>query len=151
MVRDILIPPDESYKPARDLRAALSYGTTLVLRFFMALFSLSLGATIWIGESSLMAPVGRSVFFREMPNEVWVVALMLCGGLMMWRVLMRMPRPLWAWASNLLTCTVWSTIMAGRIEVMGIRGLLGNAFIIWLISAVIVLRTEATVRDQETA
>jgi hypothetical protein len=130
---------------------ALSVGTTLTTRLWVGLFSLSLATQIGFSQPSLFSHVGLATFFALVPATWWGLALTASGLLMLWRTVARKPRPWIAWISNCLAFGLWSSIVLIRFVLIGSASLASTATIIALMSGWLVLRTEATARDKETA
>lgn len=130
---------------------ALSVGTTLTTRLWVALFSLSLAGQIGMSQPSLFSHVGLATFFALVPATWWGVAMTVSGSLMLWRTVSRKPVAWVAWMSNCLAFGLWGSIVMIRFILIGSESLASSATVIALMSAWLVMRTEATVRDQETA
>lgn len=131
----------------KDFRGALNAGTTLTTRFWVSLFSLSLGLQLLFANPS----PGYLALFLTVPIPYWSGALISSGALMMWRVLAGKPRPVVAWFSNSFTCWVWTMVVVSRFFALGGESLVSSPTVIMIMSAWVLLRTEATHRDGETA
>lgn len=151
MPRRLLRLFDFHDRMATNVGDALSVGTTLTTRLWVSLFSLSLAVQIGMSQPSLFSHVGMATFFALVPATWWGLALTLSGSLMLWRTVARRPRPWLAWVSNCLAFGLWSSIVLIRFVLIGSASLASTATIIALMSAWLVMRTEATIRDQETA
>ena len=134
-----------------DLRTALNVGNTLVTRLWLALLSLSLGAQLATGQPSIFSHPNYRVFDDTYPMWLWSLGLVSAGLLMMWRVLTKVPRPLFGWTSNVLTLFVWVMVVVSRIAVMGWSSVGGWPTVVMIMAAWVLVRTEATRRDGETA
>lgn len=144
---------DANDRIGADLWHALTTGTTLKIRFVLALHSIVLGLqlTLGIADPRAVPLADKWVLLATMSAPVWATALLASGSIMLWRVLSTQPRTWAAWASNLLAFLTWAMICLSYVAVDGWRGLLGSYTVALLMAAFCVLRTESTHRDQETA
>lgn len=131
----------------KDFRGALNAGTTLTTRFWISLFSICLGLQLVFSPAS----PGYVALFITVPIVYWSIALISSGTMMMWRVLAGKPRPVIAWISNSFTCFVWTMVVLSKFFALGAGSLVSSSTVIMLMSAWVLLRTEATHRDGETA
>lgn len=130
---------------------ALSVGTTLTTRLWVSLFSIVLSAQIALQQPSMFSHVGLQTFFVVVPAEAWATGLAVSGFLMLWRAVARSPKPWVAWLSNGLSFGLWSSIVLVRFVLIGAPSFASSSTVVALMSAWLLLRTEATARDQETA
>lgn len=136
---------------ATHIGDALSVGTTLTTRLWVSLFSIVLAAQIAYGQPSMFSHVGLQTFFMLVPATAWAYALGFSGVVMLWRTVSGHSRPWVAWMSNSLTFSLWSSIVLMRFVLIGAPSLASSSTVVALMSAWLLLRTEATVRDTETA
>lgn len=131
-----------------DLWHAITQGTTLKVRFILALQSLIFGASLLVRP--MPAPT-RWALFATLPVYAWSAMLWLSGAVMLWRVLSVKPLPWLAWVSNVFTLFTWFIICLSYTAFEGWRGLVGTHILALLMAVFCVLRTEATRSDLETA
>ena len=142
---------DQVERVPTDLRAALNVGNTLVTRLWLSFFSLSLGTQLWMDQPSIFSHPNYKVYESTYPMTFWV-AILICSGLMMgWRVFAKMPRPVWGWISNTATFFTWLLVVISRIAVIGWDSVGGWPTFVLIMAAWVLVRTEATRRDGETA
>jgi len=134
-----------------ELRAALNTGNTITTRLWVALFSLMLATQLALDQPSLFSNVSIKMFFLVVPSTWWSVGLYVSGGLMLWRVFARVPRPWAAWLSNGINVGVWGSILIIRISSIGPYAVTSSSTIVLIMAIWCLLRTEATARDAETA
>ena len=136
--------------PLNELRMSLNYGSTMSLRFFLALAALMQSAGYVFGASAWSGHPLHSAAVEIFPVVVWGIAYGVVGALGMWRVLDPRSHPRCAWFVNTLTCFVWMTGLVARARI-GPETLLSTYSVVALISVVCLLRTEATHRDTRLA
>lgn len=136
----------DSTSASHDLRQALNFGTTMTTRFWIALFSLTTGAQIFAGRGSVL----HDSTIGGLALQYWAVALLVAGGLMLWRAISPKRRQLWGWISNGANLLVWAAIVISRVIAEGASGVLGTSTVILIMTAWCHIRTEATLTDRET-
>lgn len=136
---------------AQHIGDALSVGTTLTTRLWVSMFSLTLGAQVCLRQSSLYSHTGIDTFFDIVPAQWWGGSLLAAGALMLWRTAAPGSRPWFGWLSNSLTFGLWSSLVTLRLISIGFESLASSSTVIALMSGWLLLRTEATTRDRETA
>lgn len=136
---------------ARHIGDALSVGTTLTTRLWVGLFSLTLGAQICFQDPTRYAHTGVQTFFSVLPAHWWGGSLLAAGLVMLWRTVAPGSRPWVAWLSNSLAFGLWSSLVTLRMLTIGYESLASSSTVIALMSGWLLMRTEATDRDRETA
>jgi hypothetical protein len=131
-----------------ELWHAITTGTTLKIRFILALQSLLFGASLMLRP--MPAPT-RWALFTTLPAWAWSAMLWASGSLMLWRVLSTRSVPWLAWTSNVFALFTWFIICLSYAAFEGWRGLVGTHILALLMAVFCVLRTEATRSDLETA
>lgn len=142
---------DFSERRAVHLGDALSVGTMLPIRFFLALFSIVMGAQILGGQPSMFSHVGMQTFFQVLPASWWGGAMFFCGSVMLWRVAIAGARPIVAWANNIAVFALWLTIVIVRLVLVGGWSWVNTSTVVAGMAFLVLMRTEATERDRETA
>lgn len=136
---------------AQHIGDALSVGTTLTTRLWVGLFSLTLGAQVCLDQPSLYSHTSIQTFFAVLPAHWWGGLLLAGGVLMLWRTVAPGSRPWVAWTSNSLAFGLWSSLVLLRAVSLGYGSLASSSTVVALMAGWLLLRTEATSRDRETA
>lgn len=136
---------------ATHIGDALSVGTTLTTRLWVGLFSITLGAQVCLDQPSLYSHTSIQTFFSLLPAHWWGGLLLAGGLLMLWRTAAPGSRPWVAWVSNSLAFGLWSSLVLLRAINLGYGSLASSSTVIALMAGWLLLRTEATTRDRETA
>lgn len=132
------------------LRRAFREGTTLPTRLFLSVAGILQGAGYLVRAPNwLSAPVYQT-YNAIFTIDMWGAVYLTAGGLGLWRVFSPRSRPGFAWAVNLFVCLVWTTGLAARL-LMGGTSLLSIYSAVTMMAFWCLLRTEATVRDTNTA
>jgi hypothetical protein len=132
-------------------RIALNFGTTLPLRFFLALHSIILGGQVELGQSSMFTHAAYQTFFGAYSHHFWSGLLLSSGLLMLWRVFSPNGHFLAGFISNALASAIWGAVVCSRLFVVGPIGILGSGTVVWLMALLCLVRSGATRRDVETA
>lgn len=132
-------------------RIALNFGTTLPLRFFLALHSLVLGGQIEMGDHGMFTHAAYQTFFGAYSYHIWSWLLITSGLLMLWRVFSPNGHFLAGLASNGLASAIWGAVVLSRLFVVGPLGILSSSTVVWLMALLCLVRSGATRRDVETA
>jgi hypothetical protein len=138
-------------RKASHIGEALSVGTTLTTRLWVSLFSLSLALQLGLGQPSLFSHAGMQMFFSLVPVYVWGASMTVSGGLMLWRTFANNSIAWIAWFSNGFAAFLWVSIVLIRFVLIGYQSLASSSTIVALMAGWLLLRTEATIRDKETA
>ena len=136
---------------ATHIGDALSVGTTLTTRLWVGLLSVTLGVQVCLDQPSLYSHTSIHSYFHLIPAHLWGATLTLAGALMLWRTVAPGSRPWVAWVSNSLTFGLWSSLVLLRIASLGYTSLASSSTVIALMAGWLLMRTEATTRDRETA
>ena len=136
---------------AMDITTALTRGTTLPTRLWLALAMILYSAGFFANEGSWL----RNPTFASMNELVklphWGLLYGIGGLLMLWRVLALKSNIYCAWFINVYCLLLWMSSVIIRFWGIGSASL-GSVHTACFIAALwILLRTEATPRDKETS
>lgn len=134
-----------------DIRTALNVGTTLTSRMWLSAAGLLQGLGFLLQSPSWLSHAAFQSLNSVLPLWVWGASFCIVGSLGMWRVFSNKSRPMWAWLVNFLTVNVWSLAVAVRYYGTGPVSFCSLYTVFTLVAFWVMLRTEATKRDTETA
>jgi hypothetical protein len=144
-------PAREPIWMVHDLTTSLTKGTTLPVRFYMALSMILYGAGFFANQGSWLFNPTFATMNNFIKLEHWGALYLVIGMLGMWRVLARKSNIWCAWIINTSTFLVWVSSVIIRFWGIGTPSL-GSLHTAYLFMAFwILLRTEANSRDRETS
>lgn len=137
-------------KVADDINYAIKFGTTLNSRLFLALAATFQGAGYLIrAPASWASPIIETID-GVLSLQWWGVLYLTAGILGVWRVLDPVSRPRCGFIVNMLVFAVYVAGLAARL-LLGAEAALSFYTIFPLVAFWVLLRTEATHRDSNTA
>lgn len=134
-----------------DIRKAINVGTTLTTRLWLSMAGLLQGSAFLLQSPSWLSHPSFNALNAALPIQVWGVSFVSVGVLGLWRALSSTGRPKWAWLINVITCNVWACAVCVRFYGTGPTSLLSLYTVFALIALWVLVRTESTTRDTETA
>lgn len=135
---------------SEDIRFALNSGNNLLTRFWLSLGSLLSGVGLFAGSGSWLVGPAYAALAQLFPPVIWATMFTTVGVLGIWRVLSPRSLPWCAWAVNVATVFVWTSVVVARLG--GGASTLGSLHTMMALMALWCLaRTEATARDTRTA
>ena len=132
-------------------RTALNVGTTLTTRFWLSLAALLHGAGFLLQQTSWLSHPSYKALLTVVSYNYWGAAFIFVGFVGMWRVISPKSKPYCAWAVNSITCLLWMFQMGIRVWGIGYMSVLSVHMVLLIMAAWCLVRTEATLRDRETA
>lgn len=134
-----------------DITSALTDGTTLPTRLFLSFGMLMMAVGFLTNQASWLANPAFANLNQVLAFKHWAWAYGIGGLLGLWRVLVRTPMVWAAWVINAYIFGVWSVTFMVRFWEVGTASLASIHTMCYAMSLFVLLRTEATSRDRETA
>lgn len=134
-----------------ELARALREGTTRPCMAALVLASY-FQAGQFLLDSNVMAKAKLTAMSYVASPESWAVAYALGASLMLWRLLDKTTRPVWAWAANTAMAALWvANYLAPAVVLRDTGALLSPLAVIPIGAAWVMMRTQATARDRAQA
>lgn len=124
---------------------------TEMTRFWVAAHTLLLGLSLSYGRPGALSVLRQGDRYLYLPLNVWLAVSYTLAAVMLWRTFGHRPRPLVSWVGNTLMALLWGSIVIGRVVADGPTALANGSTATWLMAVWVLLRTEATFRDSESA
>lgn len=140
-----------SVRISDDFRAALNVGTTLTTRVWLGLAMMLYGFGFFLNQENWLLSPSFKALNNVIPLQYWGVAYILAGLLGLWRTMSAKSHPLCGWFVNTYIFVVWFVSCIVRFWGIGPFSLLSLHTAFLFMAAWCLVRTEATVRDTETA
>ena len=134
----------------KDLRLALNEGTTMPVRFFVALAASLQGAGYLLKSPDWLSHPVYDGLNAVVDIRWWGAAYLLAGLGMLWRTISPRSRPLTAWTINIFATLIWSTGMFTRLMI-GVESIFSTYTALTMAMWWLLMRTEATPRDTRVA
>jgi hypothetical protein len=136
---------------ADDITSALTRGTTLPTRLFLALAMILYAAGFFANQATWLQNPTFASMNEMITLPIWGLLYGLGGTLMLWRVMALKSNVICAWIINVYVMLVWTSSVIIRYWGIGPASLGSLHTALFFTAVWILLRTEANPRDKETS